>query len=180
MTREPQLLTARLRLRAWRDDDASALGAINADPLVGRYLDSPLDDDSGAAFLNRLREHWARHGWGHFALEERAPADAEPRLLGFAGVAYPTFMAELAHRPEIGWRLDSAVWGRGFATEAARAARAHAFEQLGLDELIAIIHPDNARSLRVAEKLGMTIERQAPHPGLGIDVDVWSARRPGS
>ncbi|MEA2139677.1 MAG: hypothetical protein QOG56_2827, partial [Solirubrobacteraceae bacterium] len=42
MTREPQLLTARLRLRAWRDGDASALGAINADPLVGRYLDSPL------------------------------------------------------------------------------------------------------------------------------------------
>jgi RimJ/RimL family protein N-acetyltransferase len=182
MSAEPQLLTARLRLRPWRDDDAPALAAINADPLVGRYLNNPLDDGSGVTLLDRLRAHWTHHGWGHFAVEERAPADGAPRLLGFAGVAYPSFMAELAHRPEIGWRLDSAVWGRGYATEAARAAREDAFERLRLDELISIIHPDNARSRRVAEKLGMTIERQARHPVLGIDVDVdvWSTRRPAT
>ncbi|MDX6676576.1 MAG: hypothetical protein QOE31_628 [Solirubrobacteraceae bacterium] len=180
MTDGPQLLTARLRLRPWRDDDAPALAAINAHPEVGRYLNNPLDDGSGATFLDRLRAHWTHHGWGHFAVEERAPAEGKPRLLGFAGVGYPAFMAALAHRPEIGWRLDPAVWGRGYATEAARAARADAFGRLDLDELISIIHPANERSRRVAQKLGMSIEGQAAHPVLGIDVDVWSARRPAA
>jgi RimJ/RimL family protein N-acetyltransferase len=173
-----ELLTERLLLRPWRDDDAPALAAINAHPEVGRYLNNPLDDGSGVTFLARLQGHWERHGWGHFALEERRPADGTPRLLGFVGVGYPTFMAALAHRPEIGWRLDPAVWGRGYATEAAHAARADAFERIGLDELISIIHPDNERSQRVARRLGMTIEGHAAHPTLGIDVDVWSARRP--
>ena len=178
MTCEHVLLTERLRLRPWRDDDAAALAAINAHPEVGRYLNNPLDDGTGVTFLTRLRGHWERHGWGHFAIEERAPADAAPRLLGFAGVGYPTFMEQLAHRPEIGWRLDHAVWGRGYATEAALAARADAWERLGLDELISIIHPGNARSRRVAQRLGMSIGGQALHPVLGIDVDVWSVRRP--
>jgi RimJ/RimL family protein N-acetyltransferase len=173
-----RLETERLCLRPWRDDDAPALAAINAHPEVARYLNNPLDDGSGTTFLARLREHWTRHGWGHFAVQERAPADGTARLLGFVGVGYPTFMVELAHRPEIGWRLDPAVWGRGYASEAARAAREDAFGRLGLDELISIIHPGNARSRRVAERLGMAIEGQAAHPALGIDVDVWSARRP--
>jgi RimJ/RimL family protein N-acetyltransferase len=173
-----QLETERLRLRPWRDDDAAGLAAINAHPEVGRYLNNPLDDGSGVTFLARLRGHWQRHGWGHFAVEERAPAGGTPRLLGFVGVGYPTFMVALAHRPEIGWRLDPAVWGRGYATEAAHAARADAFERIGLDELISIIHPHNERSQRVARRLGMTIEGQAAHPALGIDVDVWSGRRP--
>ena len=168
-----ELHTARLRLRPWRDDDAPALTAISADPEVGRYLSNPLDDGSGPSLFERLRAHWERHGFGHFAIEERLPACGEPLLLGFAGVAYPSFMTELAHRPEIGWRLSSAVWGRGYATEAALAAREDARERLELDELISIIHPDNARSQRVAQKLGMTIERQVMHPTLGIGVDVW-------
>jgi RimJ/RimL family protein N-acetyltransferase len=178
MTSEHVLLTERLRLRPWRDDDAAALAAINAHPEVGRYLHNPLDDGTGVTFLRRLRSHWERHGWGHFAIEEREPADGAPRLVGFAGVGYPTFMKQLADRPEIGWRLDHAVWGRGYATEAALAARADAYERIGLDELISIIHPGNERSRRVAQRLGMTIERQTLHPVLGIDIEVWSQRRP--
>ena len=170
----PALRTARLLLRTWRDDDAPALAAINADPEVGRYLNNPLDDGSGLSVSERIRAHWERHGFGHYALEELAPADRGPaRLLGFAGVGYPSFIAELADRPEIGWRLDSAVWGRGYATEAAHATLDDARERLRLEELISIIHPDNARSQRVAEKLGMTIERQVRHPALGTDIDVW-------
>jgi RimJ/RimL family protein N-acetyltransferase len=168
-----ELLTERLLLRPWRDDDEPALAAINAHPQVGRYLNNPLDDGSESSMLDNLRAHWDRHGWGHFAIEERAPRDGPARLLGFAGIAHPTFIAQLAHRPEIGWRLDHAVWGRGYATEAARAAREDAHRRLGLDALISIIHPDNARSRRVAEKLGMSIERQVRHPALEIDVDVW-------
>jgi RimJ/RimL family protein N-acetyltransferase len=149
------------------------VATINADPQVGRYLNNPLDDGSGATVLDRIQAHWARYGFGFLAIEERAPTVGEPQLLGFAGVAYPSFIAELAHRPEIGWRVASAAWGRGYATEAARAALEDARDRLGLDELISIIHPQNTRSRRVAEKLGMTMERQVRNPALGIDIDVW-------
>jgi RimJ/RimL family protein N-acetyltransferase len=73
-------------------------------------------------------------------------------------VAYPTYLPELAFRPELGWRLARAAWGRGLATEGAIAARDWALGELGMPELISIIHPDNAASKRVAAKVGMTLE----------------------
>jgi RimJ/RimL family protein N-acetyltransferase len=102
----------------------------------------------------RAREHWEAHGFGHWAAESRA----DGAFVGFAGIAFPAFLPELADRPELGWRLDRAVWGRGLATEAGLAARDWAFREAGMPELISIIHPDNAASRRVAEKVGMTLE----------------------
>ncbi len=75
------------------------------------------------------------------------------------------------------WRLGRAAWGRGLATEGARAALDFAFTTLDLEEVIAIIHPDNVRSRRVAEKLGMTIEGPLYNPVLGRETDVWKVRR---
>jgi len=100
-------------------------------------------------------------------------------MVGFVGVAYPTFPPDLATRPELGWRLSAASWGRGYATEAALAARDDAFARLGLAELISIVHPDNARSRRVTTKVGMTIERQIPNSVIDRDVDVWQIDAPG-
>jgi RimJ/RimL family protein N-acetyltransferase len=94
-------------------------------------------------------------------------------MIGFVGVAHPTFLPELADRPELGWRLSSSSWGNGYATEAALAARDDAFTRLGLDELISIVHPDNDRSRRVTTKVGMKIERQVHNATLGREVDVW-------
>lgn len=95
-------------------------------------------------------------------------------LIGFVGVAYPTFLPEFGARPELGWRLAPRAWGRGLATEAAHAAAGDAFTRLELPELISIIHPSNARSQRVATKLGMTIERRVDTPVRGERVDVWT------
>lgn len=177
MTDLARLRTARLLLRPWRDDDAPALAAINVDPEIGRYLNNSLDDGSGSSVFERVRTHWAFYGFGVFAVEACPPEPDHGRLLGFAGLAYPSFIEQLADRPELGWRLDYTAWGRGYATEAARAALQDARQRLGIDELISIIHPDNVRSRRVAEKLGMTIECQVRHPSLGIDVDVWVTGR---
>jgi RimJ/RimL family protein N-acetyltransferase len=165
--------TPRLRLRRWRDEDEAAMAAINSDPAVTEFLNRRMDAAATAAFLGRTREHWAEHGFGHWAVEplEGPLAGA---MIGFVGVAYPTFLPELAARPELGWRLSRASWGSGYATEAALAARDDAFSRLGLDGLISIIHPDNTRSQRVAAKAGMTIERQVHNPVLDRDVDVWS------
>jgi len=160
-------------LRRWHAADEQAMVAINRDPEVTRYLNRPVDAAAVRSFLSASAAHWARHGFGPWALEGRR----EPlrgRLIGFAGVAFPAFLPEIAHRPELGWRLARDVWGRGLATEAATAALEDADRRVGLSELIAIIHPDNRRSTRVAAKLGMSLERSIHNPVLARDVDLWS------
>jgi RimJ/RimL family protein N-acetyltransferase len=168
-----ELLTPRLRLRRWSADDFEPMAAINRDPAVTEFLNRLVDEAATQAFLAKTVDHWGEHGFGHWALEPRQGPLAG-RLIGFTGVAYPTFLPELATRPELGWRLARETWGQGFATEAALAARDDGFTRLGLPELISIIDPDNSRSRRVAEKVGMSIERQVHIPALARDANVWS------
>lgn len=174
-----ELRTARLLLRRWRAQDAAPMAAINSDPEVARYLNRPITEAALAAFHPFMVEHWERHGFGPWALESRE-SGAEGTFLGFAGVAYPEYLPALAERPEIGWRLARCAWGRGLATEAALAARDHAFAALGLAELIAIIHPRNARSRRVAAKLGMTVVRHVHNPLLRRFVELWALSAPSA
>jgi RimJ/RimL family protein N-acetyltransferase len=109
-------------------------------------------------------------------VEGREPSTSG-RFIGFVGVAFRSYLPAVARRPELGWRLGRSTWGRGLATEAATAAREDAFGRLGLEELISIIHPDNAASQRVATKMGMTIESELHNPVLGRDVDIWQMTR---
>lgn len=174
------LRTPRLLLRPWRAEDEAPMAAINQDPEVARYLNRPITEAALVGFLPFLVAHWEEHGFGPFALEAGEGCDgiAPGTFLGFAGVAHPTYLPVLAHRPEIGWRLARAAWGRGLATEAALAARDHAFATLGLPELIAIVHPQNARSQAVARKLGMTVTAHVHNPLLHRFVEVWALRPP--
>lgn len=148
------------------------MNAINRDPDVTRYLNRAIDDRAVEAFYAIVTEHWAMHGFGFYAVQALRGPNAGA-LIGFVGVAYPTFLPAVAHRPELGWRLARQAWGQGLATEAAAAARDDALDRLQLGSLISIIHPENARSRRVAAKLGMSIESQIHNPVLGIDVDIW-------
>ena len=181
-----ELRTPRLLLRTWRPEDAAPMAAINRDPEVARYLNRPIAEAALAGFFPLLVDHWEEHGFGPWAVEARerispgaAGAAIAPRaFLGFAGVAHPAYLPALAHRPEIGWRLARRAWGSGLATEAALAARDHAFATLGLAELIAIVHPQNARSQAVARKLGMTVGAHVHNPLLRRFVEVWSLRAP--
>jgi RimJ/RimL family protein N-acetyltransferase len=153
------------------------MAAINRDPCVTRYLNRPRDEREIVAFHDRVIDHWRRYGFGFYAVEvRRGPLAGE--LIGFVGIAYPKFLPELAHRPELGWRLAPRAWGQGFATEAAQAVRDHAFERLELDELISIVHPENARSRALAERLGMAIAESVENPILGRHVDVWRLGHP--
>ena len=149
------------------------MARINHDPEVGRYLNRPVDEQAIAAFYRLIGAHWDRHGFGPWALESREPG-LEGRFIGFAGLAYaPPFLAEAGTAPELGWRLDRAVWGRGLATEAATAARDDAFGRLAIPEVISIIHPENERSRRIAQKLGMQIATRIENPMIGREVEVW-------
>jgi RimJ/RimL family protein N-acetyltransferase len=149
------------------------MARINEDPEVGRFLNRPADATARAAFYGVMVDHWRRHAFGPWALESLEP-DTRGRFVGFAGLAHvPPYLSAAGSSPELGWRLDPDMWGRGLATEAATAARDDAFGRLHLPEVISIIHPDNIRSRRIAEKLGMSRDRQVLNPVLGIDVDIW-------
>jgi RimJ/RimL family protein N-acetyltransferase len=149
VTRE--LVTQRLLLRRWRSTDREPFAALNADPAVVEHLSGPMTRDESDAFIERIESHWDQHGYGLWAVEVPGQAGC----IGFVGIQRLAFMP----KDEIGWRLARAFWGRGYATEAARAALADGFGRLGLDEIISITVPANKRSRRVMERIGLTHDR---------------------
>jgi RimJ/RimL family protein N-acetyltransferase len=158
--------TERLILRPWKPSDREPFAQINADREVMRYIrdGSTLTRQESDELLNQIEEHWAQHGFGLWCA---APRDEPDACLGFVGLAIPSFLPAVLPAVEVGWRLTRAAWGRGLATEGARASLAHAFGPLELGSVISVIDPDNARSIRVAEKLGMRREASHRHPVTG-------------
>lgn len=164
------LKTDRLTLRGWRDDDLDALAVMNADPEVMRYImdGSVRDRRQSAEGLRKMVATWEERGYGLFAVEIRDSGV----LIGWAGLTVPDFLPEVMPAVEIGWRLDRASWGCGYATEAARAAMRFGFLDCGLDRIISIRQVENARSARVMEKLGLAYEFETVVPGHDLPVAV--------
>ncbi len=150
-----ELPTERLLLRRWRPEDRTPFAALNADPEVMRHFPARLTRRESDALADRIELHIEREGWGLWAMEELASS----RFLGFTGLARPGFEAPFMPAVEIGWRLDRAAWGQGFATEAARAAAAFAFDGLALRQLVSMAVVANERSRAVMRRLGMHHDR---------------------
>jgi ribosomal-protein-alanine N-acetyltransferase len=146
------LSTPRLTLRPWRDADVDAFAAMFDDPQVMEYLLPVTDRAAIDATLDRIRGHFDAHGYGWWAAELRETG----AFIGFVGLSHIPFEAHFTPAVEVGWRLASAHWGKGYATEGARAALQAAFTQLGLDQIVSITVPANQRSWRVMERIGMT------------------------
>ena len=146
-----ELQTERLLLRRWRPGDRAPFAALNADPEVMRHFPAPLTRRESDGFADWIEARMESAGWGLWALGERAT----DRFLGFTGLARPGFAAPFMPAVEIGWRLDRAAWGRGFATEAARAAAAFAFDTLDLPEIVSFTVVANERSRAVMRRIGM-------------------------
>ena len=147
-----ELVTPRLLLRQWRPGDLDSFARMNADPEVMRHFPGPLDPEDSEALLRRIGADLDRRGWGLWALEERAGG----LLLGFNGLAPVAFDAPFAPAIEIGWRMVRSHWGRGLATEAARAVLAFAFDELSVTEVVSFTTVGNERSRAVMRRLGMT------------------------
>ena len=152
MSTEPVLSAGPLLLRPWRDSDLPAFAALNADPRVMEFLPAVLDRAASDAMAGRIRDHFARHGFGLWAVEVPGVTD----FAGFVGLNVPTFEAHFTPCVEIGWRLAYDHWGKGYATIGARAALDFAFKNLNLAEVVSFTVPHNVRSRRVMERLGMT------------------------
>lgn len=168
----PDLETPRLLLRRWRDEDLDGFAAVNAQPEVMRYIHDgrTLDRAGTADRLARYQRHWDEHGFGLYAVELKETGE----LAGFTGLAVPVFLPEIMPAVEIGWRLGRAHWGRGLATEAARAVVVHARDGLGLQRLVSIHVVGNEASARVMRKLGMSLERETVQPDTGRSVRVYA------
>jgi RimJ/RimL family protein N-acetyltransferase len=147
----PEIATDRLILRQWRDADRAPFAALNADPEVARYLRGTLDRAGSDALVDGFVADWAEHGLGLWALERKA----DGRFLGYTGLRRPRFEAHFTPAVEVGWRLARDAWGQGYATEAARASVGFGFDTLALEEIVSFTVPDNVRSRRVMERLGM-------------------------
>jgi len=146
------LETERLRLRRWKAEDCEPFARLNADARVMEFFSKTATREASDAMAERIERGFAQHGFGLYALELRETGE----FIGFTGLAVPEFDAPFMPSVEIGWRLAFEHWGRGLATEAARAALRYGFEELGLTEIVAFTVPANKRSWRVMEKIGMT------------------------
>jgi ribosomal-protein-alanine N-acetyltransferase len=155
----PRIETERLELRPSTVADLGALHELYADPGVMRYAGGPTRAvEESEARLLRLIEHQERHGFSLWAVVERASGN----VIGDAGLV---LREHRGPEIELGYRLKSPFWGKGYATEAAGAWLAYGFDELGLRRIVAVAHPENVASQRVLEKLGMRFERMTTCDG---------------
>lgn len=148
----PTLLTPRLRLRAFAQRDLDAYAAMMADEEITRYLGDgrPLTRADAWRQMAIFNGHWTLHGFGIWAVEHRDSGTLMGRIGCFYPEGWPAF--------EIGYVLGKQFWGGGYATEGAAAALDFARAECHPDRIVSLIRPDNAGSIRVAERLGGRLE----------------------
>jgi RimJ/RimL family protein N-acetyltransferase len=167
------LHTPRLTLRMLRDEDLDAYAELYGDPEAARFIGGEGRALSRAEAWRNLAMvvgHWTLRGYGMWAAVETRTQAVVGRIGFFNPEGWPGF--------ELGWALRRRYWGRGFATEGARAALDYAFRELGRDHVISVVDPENRRSIRVAERLGERFERTTRLKDrevliYGIARDAW-------
>ncbi|TYC96316.1 GNAT family N-acetyltransferase [Arthrobacter echini] len=153
--------TGRLQFREMADTDLDNITALLGDVEVMRFYPAPKSREEAARWIQWNQENYAEHGYGLWILEAH---DGE--FIGDCGLTWQQVNG--VQKLEVGYHVRADLHGHGFATEAAIACRDYAREHLDAAELVAIIHPDNRASERVAEKLGM--QRVADDQGGAIPV----------
>lgn len=152
----------RLGFRAWNDDDLEEFAKLNADPDVMEHFPNILRFEESEDFLKRLHLHFQKYGYQYFAVEILENAE----LIGFIGMAHQTYDSEFTPNTDLGWRLKKSAWGKGYATEGAKRCIEYAFNELGLEKLIATCTENNIKSEKVMQKIGMKKKGNFLHPKL--------------
>ncbi|GGD38025.1 GNAT family N-acetyltransferase [Sinisalibacter lacisalsi] len=163
----PSIETQRLTLRAAQREDFATFAAELAKPR-SRYMDGPFDRDAAWSFFVNDLASWALLGVGGLMLER----DGE--VVGQVAIAQPPHFPEI----ELGWFTYEAHAGHGYAAEAAFALRDWAYAHAGLSTLVSYIHPENAASIRLAEKLGALADPAAALPEGDTEADTIVFRHP--
>jgi RimJ/RimL family protein N-acetyltransferase len=150
----PILETQRLKLREFNQDDLDDLEAMVADADQMTFYPRPKTRDEASAWISRNLSLYKECGFGSWFIES-LPSSG---FLGYCGIR-PLTLDEGTAEIEIGWHIRKTVWNQGIATEAATAVRDLAFTSFALSRLVAIVHPDHIASRRVAENIGMHVEK---------------------
>ncbi|NER32806.1 MAG: GNAT family N-acetyltransferase [Oscillatoria sp. SIO1A7] len=150
-----ELETERLYLRLFNPDDLEALSLIRSDPDVMRYMrdGNPLSREEVSENLARIIQHYREHRFGLWAVIYKQ----DSQLIGYCGLQFLEQTPEI----ELGYMLAKAYWGKGLATEGAKASLKYGFETLKLERIVAVAYPENLASRRVMEKVGMKYEKEA-------------------
>ena len=158
--RSPLIETDRLRLRLFQPQDLDELASMFSDPEVMRYVadGKPAGRDVAEKALTSVIDHWRRLGFGRWAAEDKETR----QFVGFGG------LRSLFGMPEVVYHFAPAHWGKGLATELARASLRYGFEEHRFEKIVAIAKPENAASIRVMEKVGMHYEMNTSY----YDIDV--------
>lgn len=165
----PTIQTSRLVLRPWRADDADTWFSILQEQGILHYFPNPKPPprEKADSYIAHHQKQWEERGYGHWAVV--TPEDGQ--VVGWNGLEYLPELGET----EVAFLLSSRVWGRGYASEAARAALNFGFETARLDKIIGLVHPDNIASISVLEKCGL---RFVDHVQLwGMAMSRYALRR---
>lgn len=174
-----RLRTERLVLRRPRSEDAAAFTPHWQDAEAVEYVGGTKTRGEVDTMVERLIRHWDWYGIGEFTVERREDGE----ILGRVGLQLwdpgdwtngKRARLEGDVETELGWKLGREHWGRGYATEAAAAVRDWALGELGLTRLISLIAFENAASVRVAEKIGETFERDVDNVPFAHRYGLWS------
>jgi 3-dehydroquinate dehydratase/shikimate dehydrogenase len=167
MSQESIIQTERLILRQWQETDLELFAQLNADSRVREYFPGLLSRQESDASVKLMSDHIQRFGWGFWAASLIQTND----FIGFIGLEDVTLEAPF-NKPtptvEIGWRLAFNYWGKGYATEGAKAAIKYGFDELNLSEIVSFTTVKNWRSRHVMEKIGMAHDETSDfdHPKL--------------
>jgi RimJ/RimL family protein N-acetyltransferase len=159
--------TERLLLRIWKKEDAMVYFQINQDPKMIEFLREPLTMEQVNNFILTTNSHNDKHGYTLWASELKGSG----KLMGFIGLRYTDWTSHFTPAVEIGWRLGSQYWGKGYATEGAKASLDYGFKKCMLKEIVSFTVPANTRSIRVMEKIGLKrdLDGNFSHPQLPVN-----------
>lgn len=146
-----EIITERLLLRMWKSSDRDPYAALNVDPVVMRFFAGLQSREWSDRDFDRWGAELNDRGWSNWAVETRATG----QFIGFIGLSIPRRALSFMPCVELGYRLAQEHWGKGYATEGAKAAVRVGFEQLGLEEIVSFTPIINLPSRGVMERVGM-------------------------
>lgn len=165
ITKNYRFTSARLGFRNWENDDLEEMARINADPKVMEFFPSTATREETQVFIEKMQQQFSEKGFCYFAVDKLE----NHTLIGFIGLSEKTFEADFTPCIDIGWRLDSAEWNKGFATEGAKRCLEYGFQELNLEKIYSIAPKANVKSEQVMKKIGMEKQYEFVHPLLKND-----------
>ena len=142
----------RLGFRNWREEDIAPFAQMNKDTEVMRHFPKTLTTQESTELIDRLKKHYIEHGYTYYAVEVLTTGE----LIGFIGIAYQDYETPFTPATDIGWRLKTSAWGKGYATEGALKCLEFAFNELHLSHIVSVCTENNTSSENVMKKIGMT------------------------